>query len=800
MFLSVKSKNIDEGDRAMRLKKTKENKKYMITLLIVSIIAVLLVPMLYSSIYLGSVWDAYGKLDSVPVAFVNLDKSVTKDGKDYAVGKEIENNLKGNKKVAWKFVSHEEAIKGVEGIEYYAVIEIPIDFSEKIANAKDGNFKNPEIIYTANKGRNFIFSQISSKVADSIKSEVSSSIQKEISKALVDSLYNVKVSIKDAGDGAGELQSGTQKLLDGSKELSTGTQKAANGSIQLVSGLNQAAYASAKLQDGTEKLLTGSNDLSNGLSEAAGGSEKLLSGLKSITNAQSQLVSGSSTLVDGLNTLKSSLTKPNDQVSLLVKGASDVSNNTALIEQGAEQLNASLNTSLNALADGVNQSSDGISQAASIMNAELDNIKNSNLSQEDKDKLTAAILAINAINNSNISANIGAPLRKAAASAEPIVGSLKQLKEGTRQVSEGTQELASGLADTQSKAAVVLDKLIYGAKGIENGSSSILTGLDTVTDKTGNLGTGLSQLNSGSISLVDGLKVVNNGNITLKDGLNTAAAKTSELSDGLGQLSSGSSSLKDGLQKVNDGDIKLRDGLNDGYTKISGNLKFTSEDMSKFLSEPIALKDNSINNVKYYGEGFGPYFISLSLWLGAMFISIILSIAKSQNVFKGKFMNSFTGRFIVGSGLVVIQAVILSFVLLKELDITLLSIAGFYLSNIFIAIVFFSIMYGVNHAIGIAGSPIMFIVFLLQLSSSGGTFPIETLPAFYRTVGKVIPMTYSVNSLRTVISGTNSSILNHNITIMLIFMTASLCGGFLFRSIVDLMKKKNENINLSQSA
>lgn len=784
----------------MSLKKTKENKKSIIPILIISIIAVLLVPMLYSSIYLGSVWDVYGKINSVPVAFVNLDKSVTRNGKEYAVGKEIENNLKDNKKVAWKFVSHEEAIKGVEGTEYYAVIEIPVDFSEKIANAQDGNFKNPDIIYVSNKGKNFIFSQISAKVADSIKSEVSSSIQKEISKALVDSLYNVKVSIKDAGDGAGELQSGTQKLLDGSNELANGTQKAASGSIQLVSGLNQATDASAKLQDGTQKLLTGSSDLSNGLSEAAGGSEKLLSGLKNITNAQNQLVNGSSTLVDGLNTLKSNLTKPNDQVSVLVKGASDVSNSTALIEQGAEQLNTSLNTGLNTLADGVKQSSDGISQAASIMNAELDNIKNSNLSQEDKDKLTAATLAINNINNSNMSANIETPLRKTAASAEPIVGSLKQLKEGTRQVSEGTEQLASGLADTQNKAAAGLDELIYGARGIENGSSNILTGLNTVTDKTGDLGTGLYQLNSGSISLKDGLKAVNNGNISLKEGLSTAATKTGELSDGLGQLSSGSVSLKDGLQKVNDGDIKLRDGLNDGYAKISNNLKFNSEDMSKFVSEPVTLKDNSINNVKYYGEGFGPYFISLSLWLGAMFISILFSIVKSQNVFKSKFMNSFTGKFIVGSGLVIIQALILSFVLLKELNITPLSITEFYLSNIFIAIVFFSIMYGVSHAIGIAGSPIMFIVFLLQLSSSGGTFPVEALPAFYRTVGKVIPMTYSVNSLRMVISGTNSSILNHNIIIMLIFMVVSLCGGFLIRSIVDLMKKKNQNINVSQSA
>lgn len=756
----------------MKLKKAKYKRKLTLTILSISIIAVLLVPMLYSSIYLGSVWDVYGKIDNVPVAFVNLDKTITKNEKEFAIGKELENSLKDNNKVAWNFVSHEEAMKGVQGTDYYAVIEIPEDFSQNIANAKDGNFESPEIIYISNKGRNFVFTQVAAKVAESVKSEVSSSIQKELSKALVDSLYDVKVSIKDADDGVSELQDGTQKLLDGSIEVANGAQSAANGSVQLESGLKTAADSSAKLLDGTEQLFNGSNDLSNWLKSTAEGSKQLQPGLKSIVTGQGQVVDGSASLIDGLKTFKSSLTKPNDRIPPLVKGASDLNTYTGTIAQGASQLD----TSVSALADAV--------KAADSY------LHDTNLG--DAAKVSAALTILDQINKQAEGSNGETQITLASNSMHQLSLSLQQLKAGTQQVSNGVIALESGLASSQTTAAAGLDQLINGAKGIQNGSSSVLAGLNAVASKTADLVNGLDKLNSGSASLNEGLKAVNDGNASLKDGLYTAAAKTGALSNGLKSLSDGSISLKDGLKDANDGAIKLRDGLNEGYDSMRNELKFNSENMSQFVSEPVTLKDNSINNVKYYGEGLAPYFVSLSLWLGAMFMSAIFSFAKSQKVFKSMFMNSFIGRFAAGAALVTLQALILSVTLIKALGANPVSITGFYANNIFIAITFFSVMYGVSHVIGIMSAPVMFIVLLLQLASSAGTFPIETAPAFYRVINKVVPMSYSVSNLRMTLSGINSSMINHNNFIMMIFITTFIVGGAILRAIIDLPRNKKQ--------
>lgn len=762
----------------MAKKIVKINKKGIVVILSIALIAVTLLPTLYSTIYLGSVWDVYNKLDSVPVAFVNMDKSFTKDGVEYSLGEDVANNLKDNNKVGWKFVSYDEAMAGVEGTEYYAVIEIPEDFSEKIANVKDGKFDTSEIIYIGNKGRNFVFSQVSSKVADSIKTEVSSAIQKEVSKSLVDNLYTVKNSLKSAGDGASKLQTGTQKLSDGSKDLASGTKVAADGSSQLTIGLNVAAASTVKLKDGTQKLLDGSTDLSNGITFAAGGSKQLIAGLKSLVTGENYVVSGSSSLVDGLNSLKSNLTKPNKQVPLLVKGASDLNTKTSAISDGASQLSSSVSALTNT-----------ITQTDSTLHNEITAIENSNLSDVDKAKIVGSIEALDKLSTSTSGSN-ESPLAKTASSMNQLSNNLQLLTTGSKQVSDGVSGLATGLSDTQTTAAAGLDKLIGGAQSIQDGSSRILTGLNTVTDKTGELSDGLDKLSTGSTSLQNGLRIVNDGNISLSNGLYTIDQKTGELSVGLYKLSSGANTLKDGLNSANSGTTSLSDGLNTGYETFNSNLKFSSDDMSQFISEPVTVEDDSINVVDHYGEGLAPYFMSMSLWIGAMVLSMVVVMAKSKKVFKSKFMNSYIGKFIAGSVISILQALILSFACIKGLGLNPASTPQFYLTNVFVAVVFFSVFYGVSNVIGMLASAVMFVVLLLQLSSSGGTFPIETAPAFYRVINKFVPMTYSVNTLRMTISGINQQVLNQNMVKLSIFIVSFLAGGYILKAMIDLIKNK----------
>ncbi len=81
------------------------------------------------------------------------------------------------------------------------------------------------------------------------------------------------------------------------------------------------------------------------------------------------------------------------------------------------------------------------------------------------------------------------------------------------------------------------------------------------------------------------------------------------------------------------------------------------------------------------------------------------------------------------------------------------------------------------------------MVLILRLASSGGTFPIETAPKFFRVIGEVLPMTYTVDALRMVIAGVNSAILGNDFRTLLIIMVGCICGGLIIRSIINLGKK-----------
>lgn len=686
-------------------------KKSVIGILIISVIAVTLIPMLYSSIYLSAFWDVYGKLDNVPVAFVSMDKPIVKDNKKYNIGQDLQDNLKDNKKVQWNFVNYDDAKSGVEGNKYYAMIVIPEDFSKKIADSKDGVFNKPEIIYEANKGRNYIFSQISEKVATSIKSEIAENIQEETSKALVDNLYDIKKSLGDASDGANKLQDGTQQLYDGSKDLSNGLIKASNGSGELQKGLKDAA------------------------------------------KGESQVYNGINSLSIGLNQLKEGLVQKNDKVDQLVAGAKGVSDGASSIYSKASDANIKLSQNLNSAATGIKDVSSYINTSDALVASVLETYKTTgNL---DVATLMKAQAILDGVKSKDISSNIAYPLSQSANSLQPLVDGLGTLKGGAKQVADGTSELVKGIEASQIQAAAGVDQLIAGTSSLKEGSGQILQGLNTATDKTG------------------------------------------ELSSGLSQLSNGANTLNSGLNDANEGSKELKNGLNSGYTDMTNNLKFTSDNMANFVKEPVVLNENTINNVEYYGEGLAPYFVSLSLWLGAMFINLLLSLVKKFDLIKGKFFNSFLGKFVLGTVIAVVQALLVSIVLTKGLNIHTVSMTTFFITNMFISVVYFSVMYGASHAIGIVATPIMFIIFLLQLASSGGTFPIETAPTFFKIINEYIPMTYAVSILRMVTSGINSVVFNKDIFILLIFMLAFLCGGLVIRAIINtLQKEKKSNENL----
>ncbi|WP_394234798.1 YhgE/Pip family protein [Niallia oryzisoli] len=666
----------------------KPNQRSIKRLMIIAIIAILFVPLLYSGIYLSSFWDPYGHFDRVPVAFVNKDKAVVKNGNEFHLGKDIQENLKDNKSIGWHFVSYEEAQKGIEGTKYYALIVIPENFSKKIAESNYGKFEKPTIIYEANKGKNYVFAQVSERAAENIKAEVSSNIQKETTKALANNLYTIRDSLGEASTGAGKLQEGTSALANGSKQLSSGLDTAASGSDQLKEGLENAA------------------------------------------GGQAQLSTGVGSLLGGLNQFKSGLTQSTGDITALSTGATSVSDGLAQMTSKLEE--AKFSEVLGAAADSIGGITGAISQASTLL-----------ATSNDPASIAQARGILEQLATNLTNQNLEGNLRNAATSTGDLVVNLQKLNEGAKQVADGTSTLTDTLTQTQEQASAGVDKLISGAEELQTGSNELLEGLQTAVVKTGELSSGLHTLHDGAIDLDDGMAAADQGALDLKE------------------------------------------GLEDGYNEMNNSLTFTVEGISNFIKNPLVIEDQTINQVNTYGEGLAPYFISLSLWLGAMLMNLVLSLVKLSKAVKSKFWGSYIGTFIMGAILVMLQAVILTAVLVNGLEMEAVNTPLFYLGNMFISLVFFSIMYGMSFAAGLIATPIVFVLFILQLASSGGTFPIETSPEFFRAISPYFPMTYTVEALRMITSGINTSRMMTILMVLLGFLLFFTIGGYAVKWLLN---------------
>ena len=160
--------------------------------MIIILIAIITIPAIYTSVFLGSMWDPYGDADELPVAVVNHDKKVKYEGKTLQVGDDLVKNLKDSGSLDFRFVSDKKAKEGLESGEYYMIISIPEDFSKNATTLMDKNPKQMKLIYKTNPGTNYV----ASKMDDSAMAKIEKSVREKVTETYVKTVF---AQIKTAG-------------------------------------------------------------------------------------------------------------------------------------------------------------------------------------------------------------------------------------------------------------------------------------------------------------------------------------------------------------------------------------------------------------------------------------------------------------------------------------------------------------------------------------------------------------------------------------------------------------------------
>ena len=106
-------------------------------------VGLLVLPSLYAWVNIVACWDPYGNTNGIKVAVVNMDQGVTLQGNTVNAGDEIVKNLRENDAIGWQFVSEEDAEYGLTHDRYYAMLEIPENFSSQLVNVLGDNYEKP---------------------------------------------------------------------------------------------------------------------------------------------------------------------------------------------------------------------------------------------------------------------------------------------------------------------------------------------------------------------------------------------------------------------------------------------------------------------------------------------------------------------------------------------------------------------------------------------------------------------------------------------------------------------------------
>ena len=218
-----------------------------------------------------------------------------------------------------------------------------------------------------------------------------------------------------------------------------------------------------------------------------------------------------------------------------------------------------------------------------------------------------------------------------------------------------------------------------------------------------------------------------------------------------------------------------------------------------FLKEPVTLKEEKLYPVSNYGSAMTPFYTILSLWVGLLLLSSLLS-AEVHGEYKS--YEVYFGRGLTFTLIAVIQALIVSLGDIWVLGVKPASPILLVLGSIFASIVFTAIVYSFVSVFGNMGKAMGIVLLVIQVAGSGGTFPIEVTPKFFQIVNPYLPFTYAISMLRESVGGIYNPVLIKDLSILTVYIVISLILALPLKKpinkIYDIFNKKFSESDLSE--
>ncbi|GGF91115.1 phage infection protein [Paenibacillus albidus] len=212
---------------------------------------------------------------------------------------------------------------------------------------------------------------------------------------------------------------------------------------------------------------------------------------------------------------------------------------------------------------------------------------------------------------------------------------------------------------------------------------------------------------------------------------------------------------------------------------------------SEFFAEPVILKENRLFPIPNYGSAMSPFFSTLSLWVGALLLVSLLSVDihkysaivyKSHQVYFGRFLTFWT--------IAIVQSLFVTIGDMALLGTYVTNPGWFIFFGVLISSLFMLIVYTLVSVFGNVGKALAIVLLVLQLSGSGGTFPIQVTPAFFQALHPFLPFTYAISAMREAVGGIVWEVVVRDVCLLGVYAALALILGLTLKAWINRISSK----------
>lgn len=433
-------------------------------------------------------------------------------------------------------------------------------------------------------------------------------------------------------------------------------------------------------------------------------------------------------------TIFGDLTELNQGLTQAADGAHQLSDGIGSAQTGAAQLESGLGdltTGADRVADGADQVSDGVDQAVDV--------------------------------------------------AQPVV---QTLADNWTQIQTG----AASAADLADRANSDLDTVYSTLCGADTADADACAQLQTYIDDADQANNDIQTANTTvQDTSTDTLDQASDDLTDLKTGAADVATGANQVADAAATAQTGAGDLADGLTELQDGADTLATSLTDAAETVPSTNPADDADNAEAYGSPVTVQEDNLNPAGTYGRGLSPFFIAVALWVfGLMAYFVLRPINARALAGPLRSVPVAIGGWLPSAALGVLSALVLYVVVDLGLGLDPKYALATIGVSVLVILTFSAMAHLLKLALGTAGSLLIVVLLMLQLTSAGGLYPVETTPAFFQFLHPLLPMSYVVDALRVTISGGEVA----HVVRALLVLGAYLVGSLAVSSVVVASRRK----------